>query len=257
MICNLISYLERNLLNLLFILAAALVIIGGGCAGNKYVVKTENFLSGVIHTNISYGPESRQWLNIYQAPSSDLTPIYIWAHANNHSASDTREFVDYLMTEGISTISWESLPRMRDPGAAEIIWADAMVMFQWVKENAGQYNLDASKIIIGGHSRGTAASWQLANSLDPAIKGIYYIDAVLPMDNPVIHEQINAESPPIMITYWCTPENPQNNIHDPKYGLAVEARYKELGIGQQAKIIHSIPYETLYDYILEFCKSVL
>lgn len=214
-------------------------------------------IPGAIHTNISYGPESRQWLNIYQAPSPDPTPIYIWAHANNHTASDTREFVDYLKAEGISTISWESLPRIRDMGAAEIIWSDAEVMFQWVKENAKDYNLDAENIIIGGHSRGTAASWQLAHSLDPAIKGIYYIDAVLPMDNPAIHDQIKAKSPPIMITYWCTPENPQNNIHDPEYGLAVKARYKELGIGKKAKIIHSIPYETLYEYIVDFCKSVL
>jgi carboxylesterase type B len=148
--------------------------------------------------------------------------------------------VDYLNAEGISTISWESLPRMRDLGAAETIWSDAKVMFQWVKENAAKYNLDPDRIIIGGHSRGTAASWQLAHSLDPAI-----------------HDQIKAESPPIMITYWCTPENTQKNIHDPKYGLAVEARYKELGNGKKVKIIHSVPYETLYDYVVEFCKSVL
>jgi predicted esterase len=238
------------------ILATGIVVSFSGCAGNKTPVKSGEIMSGAIHTNVSYGPESRQWLNIYQAPSSVPTPIYIWAHANNHSASDTREFVDYLRTEGISTISWESLPRMSDPEAAQIIWSDAKVMLKWVKENAIDYNLDAENIVIGGHSRGTAASWQLAHSLDPAIKGIYYIDAVLPMDNKLIHNEIKADSPPIMITYWNTPENPQDNIHDPKYGLAVEARYKELGIGTKARIIHSIPYETLYDYIVDYCKSV-
>lgn len=249
--------ISKTYMKAIAILATGILVSFSGCAGNKSLVKSGEMISGAIHTNISYGPESRQWLNIYQAPSRVPTPVYIWAHANNHSASDTREFVDYLKAEGISTISWESLPRMRDPGAAEIIWSDAKVMLKWVKENAKDYNLDAGNIIIGGHSRGTAASWQLAHSLDPAIKGIYYIDAVLPIDNTLIHNEIKAESPPIMVTYWSTPENPQDNIHDPKYGLAVEARYKELGIGKKARIIHSIPYETLYDYIVDFCKSVL
>lgn len=209
------------------------------------------------YLKISYGPEPRQWLNIYRAASESPTPIYIWAHANNHTASDTREFVGYLQAEGISTISWESLPNIRDQGSAEVIWEDADLMLDWVKKNATTYNLDAGKIIIGGQSRGTVASWHMAHSLDPAIKGIYYIDAVLPMDIPAIHDAITKGSPPIMITYHCTPENPENNIHDPKYGLAVAARYEELGIGDKAKIIHSIPYKTLYDYVADFCRSVI
>jgi hypothetical protein len=233
-------------------------IITVSCSGQKTVkLLNHKTIPGSIHKNVPYGSESRQWLNIYQAPSSEPTPIYIWAHANNHTASNTREFVEYLEAAGISTISWESLPNFKSPGAAEIIWADSEVMFQWVKDNAGKYNLDPGKIIIGGHSRGTVASWRIAHSLDPAIKGIYYIDAVLNMEISALYDEIKVDSPPIMITYWNTPVNPKKNVHDPNYGLAVEARYQELGIGNKATIIHSLPYETLYDYIVDFCKSVL
>jgi predicted esterase len=244
---------RKYIFNLLVILTTILLF----SCGNFKVSKAQEKTLAKIFSKVSYGPEARQWLNIYQAPSEKPTPIYIWAHANNHTANDTREFVDYLREVGISTISWESLPKIREPGAAEIIWSDSELMLQWVKDSAAKYNLDPTRIIIGGHSRGTVASWKIAHSLDPAIKGIYYIDAVLPMDIKAIYNEIKADSPPIMITYWCTPENPKNDIHDPKHGLAVEARYKELGIGNKANIIHSIPYETLYDYIVEFCKSIL
>lgn len=249
------NFYEKNLYIMIIILSTFVLF---SCAsGNKSLNIGGKNIQGAIHTNVSYGPESRQWLNIYQAPSNQPTPIYIWAHANNHTANDTREFVEYLKNEGISTISWESLPNFKSPNAAETIWADSEVMFQWVKDNAGKYNLDAGKIIIGGHSRGTVASWRIAHSLDPAIKGIYYIDAVLNMEISALHDEIKADSPPIMITYWNTPANPKKDIHDPNYGLAVEARYQELGIGDKVKIIHSIPYETLYSYIVNFCKSVL
>lgn len=243
--------------NIVVILTTTVLFSCANLKISKAQDEIENNIPPELHSKVAYGPEPRQWLNIYQSASDKPTPIYIWAHANNHTAHDTREFVDYLNAVGISTISWESLPNFKSTGAAEIIWADSKRMLQWVKDNAETYNLDPKKIIIGGHSRGTVASWHIAHSLDPAIKGIYYIDAVLPMDIESIYEEIKTDSPPIMITYWNTPANPKNNIHDPKHGLAVEARYKELGIGDKASIIHSIPYKTLYDYIVDFSERIL
>ena len=81
--------LNNTVLTAFTILATAILLMCSGCAGNKSTAESGKTIPGAIHENIAYGRESRQWLNIYQAPSIVPTPIYIWAHANNHTAAGT------------------------------------------------------------------------------------------------------------------------------------------------------------------------
>jgi hypothetical protein len=68
----------------------------------------------------------------------------------------------------------------------------------------GDYHLDMGKVIIGGHSRGTIASWHLAQSGDPGILGIYYGDAAGNLDDVnALDDKVTASS---LLSAWPTPK---------------------------------------------------
>lgn len=209
------------------------------------------------HSHISYGVESRQWLNLYLADSETPTPIYIFAHSNGGTADNVQDFVTDLKGAGVSTISWESVETISTITDTETAWADAALMFDWVKTNAATYNLDTNNIIIGGRSRGSGANWKLAHSLDPGIKGIYMFQA-LPdgfWEYPETWDpklDISVDAPPLKFTY--KPEPGANDIHDPENGFMIMDRYTELGIGEKASMEHTLGSdEALYSDIVEWC----
>ena len=113
-------------------------------------------------------------------------------------------------------------------------------MFAWVKENAATYNFDINKIIIGGQSRGSFVSWELAHSRDASIVGIYMGQALPGKSfNERLLEPITKKAPPIFLAYREEP-GVVGDIHDPAHGLKVLEKYKELGIGDSAKLVHSL-----------------
>ncbi|MDG1333989.1 MAG: hypothetical protein P8P74_16755 [Crocinitomicaceae bacterium] len=225
------------------------------------------------HLNILYGTEQNysgndgQWLNVYQATSSQATPVYIWAHGNGHTYMDAHEkyepFVTSLLDNEISVISWESIKQMDDLNYVDIL-DDADLMFQWVKDNAETYNLDTTKIIIGGHSRGTIASWRLAQSGDPGIIGIYHGDAAGNLDdvNDVLGNLVSIQSPPIRMSYT------QNFVtndgqHDPNEGQIIIDLYSGSGFStEDAKLLIDQGYPSMTDFgfytdLLPFCLYVI
>ena len=126
------------------------------------------------HAHVSYGPEDRQWLNLYLPSGSDPAPVFLYAHHNGSTADDVKSsWANPTLAEGTAIVSWESIAKVRGLSDFQICTADAKVMFAWVKENAATYNFDINKIIIGGQSRGSFVSWELAHSRDASIAGIY------------------------------------------------------------------------------------
>ncbi len=225
------------------------------------------------HLNILYGNMENytgndgQWLNIYQAASNEPTPVYIWAHGNGHTYMDAHEkyepFITTLLENGISVISWESIKQMDEFNFMDIL-NDADLMFQWVKTNAQTYNLDITKVIMGGHSRGTIASWRLAHIGDSGIKGIYHGDAAGNLDdvNSALGNLITVNSPPIRMSYT------QNKItndgqHDPNEGQKIIDIYRSLGFSEEdSKILLNQGYPSMtelgfYEDLLSFCLYVL
>lgn len=214
------------------------------------------------HNDVSYGPESRQFLDIYQAQATEPTPVYIWAHSNGSTANDVpNSIVNSMLAIGVTVISWESIETLSTLPETETSWADANLMFSWVQANASTYNLDTNNIIIGGASRGTGASWKLAHSLDPGIKGIYMKNALpdpfwaFPATwDPA--DDVSVNSPPIFFAYLPYPGQP-GDIHDPERGMTIENRYQSLGIGDRMTLVHSLnqssnsdPWQFLSDFVL-------
>jgi hypothetical protein len=229
-------------------------------------------------SNIPYGEgidkgsksNYRQLLDVYQAPSDKPTPVFIWAHQNVPFGAagfkKVPEVFNDLLENGISAISWESVVRVTSKEEVITMWDDAKKVFAWVKENAETYNLDTNKIIIGGHSRGSYASWVLAHSNKPGIRGIYYADAVVDIAATVdgyegkntVGEFITVSSPPILLTFGFTEEKlPKDNNHNPKYGKAIVKVYEGLGIKDKATCIEGIGFKNRYNYLLKFCNDIL
>lgn len=206
--------------------------------------QTEQRFAKPENARVPYGPNSRQWLNLYLADSDKPAPVFFYAHANGSTAFTIKQYeVDRLTGDGFTIVSWESIATVRTAQELATTWKDATDAFEWVKKNAAKYNLDTENIIVGGRSRGTGASWKLAHSGNRSIKGLYMMEAMgdqfwtdASMFDPLA--EITATSPPIVMPYWREPGT--SDTHDPEHGAKIVQRYRELGKGNQAKVEHSL-----------------
>jgi hypothetical protein len=164
------------------------------------------------------------------------------------------------LAEGTAIVSWESIAKVQGPSDFRICAADAKVMFAWVKEHAVTYNFDIEKIVIGGQSRGSFVSWELAFTSDAGIVGIYMGQALPGKSfNERLLEPITKNAPPIFLAYRKEP-GVEGDIHDPAHGLRVVGRYKDLGIGDRAELVHSLNdtgNNQVIQFLPEFVRSVL
>lgn len=243
------------------------------CKKEETVDKEEIVTQSGYHLNIQYGSTQNytgndgQWLNIYQAAASQPSPVYIWAHGNGHTYMDAHEkyepFISSLLKNDISVISWESIKQMDEYNYLKIL-DDADLMFKWVKKNAQKYNLDTTKIIIGGHSRGTIASWRLAQSGDDGILGIYHGDAAGNLDdvNDALGNLVSLQSPPIRMSYTQN-FTTNDGQHDPNEGQVIIDLYTGLGFNSEdSKLLINQGYPSMtslgfYEDLLPFCLYVI
>ena len=188
------------------------------------------------HPHVSYGPEDRQWLNLYLPSGNEPAPVFLYAHHNGSTADDVKSsWAKPTLAEGTAIVSWESIAKVQGLSDFQVSVADAKVMFAWVKKNAATYNFDIDKIFIGGQSRGSFVSWELAHSGDPAIVGIYMGQALPGRSfNERLLEPITKNAPPIFLAYRKEP-GAVGDIHDAAHGLRVLEKYKELVIGVESE----------------------
>jgi len=213
------------------------------------------------HAKVSYGPEDRQWLNLYLPSGSEPTPVFLYAHHNGSTADDVKSnWADSTVAAGIAIVSWESIAQIRGMADFQTCTVDAKVMFAWVKENAATYNFDTDKIFIGGQSRGSIVSWELAHSQDPGIAGIYMGQALPGQSfSEQALEPITENAPPIFLAYRKEP-GAEGDIHDAAHGIGIVERYKERGIGDIAELVHSLNQTSdnqVMQFLPEFVRSVV
>ena len=187
--------------------------------------------------------------------------MFIYAHHNGSTADDVKSsWADPTVAEGTAIVSWESIAKVQGLSDFQICAADAKVMFSWVKENAATYNFDIDKIFIGGQSRGSFVSWELAHSRDPSLVGIYMGQALPGKSfNERLLEPITESAPPIFLAYRKEPGVEGDN-HDPAHGLRVLERYTELGIGDRSELVHSLSDTSdseVMQFLPRFVRSVL
>ena len=82
------------------------------------------------HSRVSYGPEDRQWLNLYLPSGSDPAPVFLYAHHNGSTADDVKSsWANPTLAEGTAIVSWESIAKVQGLSDFQICTADAKVMF--------------------------------------------------------------------------------------------------------------------------------
>ncbi len=213
--------------------------------------------------NVFYGPRSRQFLDIYQAKSDGLTPVYFDSHPNGGNISMPNTVIEELTEAGVSVVSWESIPTLRTVTDIQKGWNDANRMLQWVKNNASEYNFDTTRFIIGGSSRGSILSWKIAHLPENEIKGIYMYNALpdVVWQRPERWhppDEVSMSSPPLFLAYEFHPG--VHDAHDPDNGLTISATYDSLGLGDLDTLVHSIGYsenQDKYQFLLNFIQSSL
>jgi len=218
---------------------------------------------------VKYGPEARQFLDLYIVSADEPTPVYFDAHGNGGDTRMPSQIIEDLREEGIATVAWESYTSVNSQESVESAWEDAELMFSWVKENAEVYNFDTTKFIIGGSSRGSILSWKYSHSGKSSIKGLYMYNA-LPSNvwgDPTWWyppDDVKTTSPPIFFVYKREPGASQDpidpDIHDPNNGFTIMDQYEALGIGDLDTLVHSIgetDNSDKYQFLVEFAQSVL
>ncbi len=212
---------------------------------------------------VPYGPEIRQFVDIYLAPSECPTPVYFDAHGNGGSTHMPSSIIDALKADGVSIVAWESLTSVNSPEQVGTGWDDAERMFAWVKAHADTYNFDTTNFIIGGSSRGSILSWKYGHRPNPNIKGLYMYNA-LPdgvwVDSTWWYppQEVTASSPPIFFVYKQAP-GVTNDSHDPENGMIILDTYESLGIGDRDTLIHSIGSSgnsDKYQFLVDFIRAV-
>ena len=230
-----------------------------------------DFVFAQDYPHVQYGPLLRQYLDIYIAPSACPTPVYFDAHGNGGTTSMPSSIVDSLKSHGISIVAWESLTTISSQTDMQTGWADAELMFSWVKAHAATYNFDTTNFIIGGSSRGTILSWKYGQRPNPNNKGLYMYNAL-----PLVWgdstfwwppNDVKVTAPPIFFLYLKAPgcstlptSDPNFNIHDPNNGYKIMAKYNSLGIGNRATLIHSLDTTNnldKYQFLVDFALSVI
>ncbi len=228
---------------------------------------SEILTESLVVKGLSYGPESRQFLDLYKAASACPTPIYFDAHGNGGDTSMPDDIIEELNALGITIIAWESLTAVKTESEVETGWSDAELMFQWVQDHAETYNLDVNNMIIGGSSRGSILSWKYGHSADPGIKGLYMYNA-LPSNSWGFGwyppDDVTSASPPIQFVYkrepGCSTDPVDPDIHDPNNGFAIIDTYTSIGLGDQTDMVHSIGETSntdKYQFLVEFALSVI
>ena len=173
--------------------------------------------------NVHYGPDQRQVLDFWKAPSSKPTPVAFYIHGgawlgSDKSAVDLTYGVDRYLAEGISVVSINyryikqtvltdetvPLPIITPEKVATenppvlIPLSDAARALQFVRSKAVEWNIDKARIGLSGGSAGGCTSLWIAFHKD--------------MADPASPDPIARESTRI----WCAALSEPQTTLDPK-----------------------------------------
>jgi acetyl esterase/lipase len=122
------------------------------------------------HANLKYGPHERNVLDLWKAKSDAPTPVLVFFHGGGYRGGDKSQFNSQLLegclAAGISCVSanYRLCPEVVYPAPM----LDGARAVQYVRQNAGQWNLDPARIAAGGSSAGTQIALWIGYHADRA-----------------------------------------------------------------------------------------
>ena len=168
----------RRSIPLVMFVGVALLVVGPSAA-NAQLGQTSSFLAHVsnqyrVIPNVTYHVASNQEnkLDLYvPRDATGPTPVLMYIHGGGWvggtKESNVLRILPYLeMGWAVANVEYRLGAVARAPAAVE----DGLCALRWVIRNAGQYNLDASRIVTTGNSAGGHLA--LTTGMIPASAGL-------------------------------------------------------------------------------------
>ena len=109
------------------------------------------------HDEHAYGADPRQRLDVWPATAAGPAPIILFVHGGGWSRGDKRtatgtQTVAHFAVEGYAFASMNY--RLVPAATVEQQAADVASAVAWLRQHAGELGVDASRIVLMGHSAG-------------------------------------------------------------------------------------------------------
>lgn len=136
---------------------ATFVVFASGCTRLSFLIANSATLTGHYDrsTNHSYGPESRQKLDVYFPKAAKDRPVVVFFYGGSWTAGSRGfyRFVGAALAErGIVTVlpDYRLYPQVKFP----LFLDDGALAVAWVQEHAREFGGDPHRIVLMGHSAG-------------------------------------------------------------------------------------------------------
>ena len=117
-----------------------------------------------FHEGLSYGDSDQQKIDLWIADTEEPAPLVIFIHGGGFRGGSRKqireEVVEQFLSQGISFASLDY--RLTDKGPYPMQMHDSARAVQWLRHNAGKYNIDKTRVAAYGVSAGACISMWLA-----------------------------------------------------------------------------------------------
>jgi acetyl esterase/lipase len=136
---------------------AAVVVFAAGCTSLSFLIANSATLTGRYDrsTNHSYGPESRQKLDVYSPKDAKNRPVVVFFYGGSWTAGSRGlyRFVGTALAErGIVAVlpDYRLYPQVKFP----LFLDDGALAVAWVQKHAHEFGGDPQRVVLMGHSAG-------------------------------------------------------------------------------------------------------
>ena len=136
---------------------AAFIVFASGCTSLSFLIANSAALTGPYarSTNHSYGPESRQKLDVYSPKDAQARPVVVFFYGGSWTTGrrGLYRFVGAALAErGIVTVlpDYRLYPQVKFP----LFLDDGALAVAWVQKHAQEFGGDPHRIVLMGHSAG-------------------------------------------------------------------------------------------------------
>jgi acetyl esterase/lipase len=147
------------------VLAAALITALAACGGFSFFVANAPTPFGAFKrtSDIAYGPDARQHLDVYRPRSGDHRPVVVFFYGGSWSAGVKSQYAFVgaaLAARGYVTAipDYRLFPQVRFPDFV----VDCASAVAWVQQHASEFGGDPDRIVLMGHSAGAHIAAMLA-----------------------------------------------------------------------------------------------
>lgn len=183
--------------------AAIATIYGRGTVGYVNAIDLLTAHITVPHEVHSYGEAPGNLLDVRRPDIEGKTPVAVIAHGGFWRDVWKRDTMAPLCA-AIAQLGWSTVnvEYTRGPGSFPRAVDDIALALSWVRDNAGAYDFDTSRIVVIGHSAGGYLALKAAHA-DPALAGVI---GLAPVTDLTALSQARPDDDPAKAFLGCAPE---------------------------------------------------